>query len=100
MFFLLRYLMGTSIEGISKTLTLQMKMMILRSSLESQEKNPKAEPVKTGAVAADVVKIVPGKLERDGGNTLMGKGKKDKDKSFSNKEKGNSDENRNNDENP
>ena len=50
----------------------------LEEFLGIPRKNPKAEPVKTGAVAADVVRMVPGKLERDGMNKLMGKGKKDK----------------------
>jgi len=68
----------------------------LEEFLGIPRKNPKAEPIKTGAVASDVARIIPGKLERDGGKKLVGKETKyedDKDevndKHCTNKEKGN-----------
>merc|ERR1712179_276790 len=67
----------------------------LEEFLGIPRKNPKAEPVKTGAVAPDVARIVPGKLEKDGGKKLVGKEEKYedvkdevKDKHCTNKEKG------------
>jgi len=68
----------------------------LEEFLGIPRKNPKAEPVKTGAVAPDAARIVPGKLEKDGGRKLVGKEEKYedvkdevKDKHCTNKEKGN-----------